>query len=245
MHEQAAQPAGDDGAKLAWLALATGLLPLVVVHACYVISAQAGLVPACIPYVTGCTSISAAGRHGVAFFLFKGAMIPAAVLLAAYWWLARRWLHTLGCADSRAVRTLVVLGVISAACLVLYVVYLGSKGDFYNLMRRFGVNVHLSFGALAQMLLVRELLRAPGVAVPRWVVRAQAGLLALLLALGLASIPLGNFVADKDRAMNVIEWWFAALTSGWYLLGAAAWQASGFHARFGTQNRAGARRGRA
>ncbi len=226
--------AADDGARLAWLALAAGLLPPVVVHACYLISAQAGLVPACIPYFTGCTSISAAGRHGVAFFLFKGGMIPAAVLMAAFWWLSRRWLLALGCADSRSVRALVAIGLISAAFLVLYTVYLGSKGDFYNLMRRFGVNVHLSFGALAQMLLVRALLRAPGAAVPRWIVRAQVGLLALLLALGLASIPIGNFVADKDRAMNVIEWWFAALTSGWYLLGAAAWQASGFRARFAT-----------
>jgi hypothetical protein len=160
-------------------------------------------------------------------------MIPAAVLMAAYWVLCRRWLLSLGANDSSAVRAMVALGVISAAFLVLYTVYLGSKGDFYNLMRRYGVNVHLSFGVLAQILLTRELLRLPGTlrsTVPRWIIRNKLVTVGLLLALGLASIPVGNFVPDKDRAENVIEWLFAALMAGYYLLTACAWRATDFRA---------------
>lgn len=238
-----AQDTDNDGVTLAWIALAAGLLPLLVVHACYLLSAGAGLIPGCIPYLTGCTSISAAGRHGTGFFLFKAGMIPAAVLMGTYWWLARRWLLALGHPDDTPTRIIVALGVISAAFLVLYTVYLGSKGDFYNLMRRFGVNVHLSFGALAQMLLVRELARLRPDGPVRRALRAKLMLLAALLTLGLASIPVGHFVADKDRAENVIEWWFAALTSSYYLLSAAAWRATGFRARF--QAGTGARRERA
>lgn len=236
-----AQAAESERMRLAWIALATGLVPILVVHLCYAVSVQAGLIPGCVPYFSGCTSISAAGRHGAGYFLFKGGMIPAATLTAAYWLLCRRWLLALGAPDGAALRALTVLGVVSALFLVLYTVYLGSKGDFYNLMRRYGVTVYLSFGALAQMLLVREFARVPGAAGRyRSVLRAKLALLAGLLALGLASLAAGQVAGDKDRAENVIEWWFAALMSVFYLVSAAAWRASGFSARFAVQ--AGARR---
>jgi hypothetical protein len=222
--------------SLTWIALAAGLLPVLVVHTCYLLSVQAGLVPGCIPYVSGCTSISAAGRYGAAYFIFKGGMIPAAVAMAAYWVLCRRWLLSLGSGNTAAAKAMVILGVVSAAFLVLYAVYLGSKGDFYNLMRRYGVKFHLSFGVLAQILLVRELTRLPAAlrtAIPRWIVRGKLLTVGALLALGLASIPVGNFMPDKDRAENVIEWLFAALMAGYYLLTAAAWRATDFRAMLG------------
>ena len=219
---------------LAWLALAAGLLPFIVVQLCYVLSAQAGYIPTCIPYLSGCTSISAAGRHGAAFFIFKAGMIPAAVLMAAYWVLCRKWLISRGSGDALAVRAMLILGVVSAAFLVLYVVYLGSPGDFYNLMRRYGVNVHLSFGVLAQIILTREVMRlAPGT-VPRRIVHGKLVLVSTLLALGLASIPVGNFMPDKDHAENVIEWIFAAVMAGYYALTACAWQATDFRVCFAT-----------
>jgi hypothetical protein len=226
--------ADPNGMRLAWLALATGILPFVVVQACYLLSAQAGHVPACVPYLAGCTSISSAGRHGAAYFLFKAGMIPAAALMAAYWLLCRKWLLSLGAADTAATRLMVGLGSISAAFLVLYTVYLGSPGDFYNLMRRYGVNVHLSFGVLAQIVLTRELMRLshPGLT-PR-IMRSKFVLVGLLLGLGLLSIPINNFVADKGRAMNVIEWNFAAVMAGYYVLSAWAWRVTGFRATFST-----------
>lgn len=221
--------------RLSGIALAAGLLPIVVVHTCYIISVQGGHIQGCIPYLTGCTSISAAGRYGPAYFLFKGGMIPAAVIMAAYWVLCRRWLLSLGSGDSKAVRAMMTLGVISAAFLVLYAVYLGSTGDFYNLMRRYGVNVHLSFGVLAQILLTRELMRLPEAlrsAVPQWIIRSKLLLVALLLALGLLSIPADNFMPGKNNAVNVIEWIFAGLMAGYYLLTACAWRATNFRTAF-------------
>ncbi len=234
----------DNSMALTWLALAAGLLPVAVVHICYLISVQTGQVPGCVPYLSGCTSISAAGRHGTAFFLFKAGMIPAAVLMAAYWLACRRWLMALGRADTGALRVIVTLGVISALFLVVYTVYLGSKGDFYNLMRRYGVNVHLSFGVLAQMLLVREIARGtPLLRIPRWIVHGKIALLVLLLGLGVASIPAGYLMPDKGRARNVIEWWFAAGMAGYYLLTACAWRVTAYRARLSAET--GARRGNA
>jgi hypothetical protein len=42
--------------------------------------------------------------------------------------------------------------------------------------------------------------------------------------LGLISIPVGEIIADPDdRIINVIEWNFALLLFGWYLLPWLAW----------------------
>jgi len=65
----------------------TGLVPIVAIHSTYLVSALQGHVPWCFPYFESCTSISATGRHGAAYFLFKGTMIPAAMLLMAFWFL--------------------------------------------------------------------------------------------------------------------------------------------------------------
>lgn len=67
------------------LAYAAALLPLFAIHLCYVIAAAAGHVDWCIPYVHSCASISATGRKPAEFFVFKALMLPATVLIAAYW----------------------------------------------------------------------------------------------------------------------------------------------------------------
>ena len=78
-----------------WLPLWTGILPIVAIHATYVVAAIEGYVPWCIPYIDSCTSISATGRNGTAFFLFKATMIPSAVLLYFFWRQASRLLAEL------------------------------------------------------------------------------------------------------------------------------------------------------
>jgi hypothetical protein len=227
--------AGNRTQPVAWIALAAGLLPFAVVHLCYAVSVADGHLPGCVPYLTGCTSISATGRHGWGYFLFKGGMIPAAVLIAAYWAMCREWLLAAGRPDGPLLRALVWLGITSAAFLVLYTVFLGSKGEIYNLMRRFGVTVYFAFGALAQMMLLRELLefrRGNADFIPRWITRTKLLAAGALLTAGLISIPIGNFVPDTDRAENAIEWIFAAIMSGYYVLTWFAWKATGFQARF-------------
>jgi len=222
-----------------WIAVLTALLPFVTVHLCYAVATGAGLLPQCLPYLDGCTSISAAGRYGWSYFLFKAGVIPAAVLLALFWWLCREWLVTLGePAGSRALLAMAWIGTVAAGFLVLYAVFLGSKGETYNLLRRYGVSVYFSFSCLAQLILLSRLRRLavaqPGV-VPAWILRAKTGLAILLLALGLGSIPVSNFVADKDPVENAIEWNFTLLLVSYYLLTWRAWRATGFRLAFGTR----------
>ena len=116
----------------------TGLLPIIAIHGTYLLSAWQGYVPWCFPYFESCTSISATGRHGAAFFLFKGTMIPTAVLLILFWYLASKWLLQLG-DEKAAANTIFVLGMIGALFLIVYVVALGAAGDLLKLQRRIGV----------------------------------------------------------------------------------------------------------
>ncbi len=212
----------------AWVAFTTGVLPILVVNGCYIVSVVGNHIPKCIPYLQGCTSISSAGRYGAAFFLFKSGMIPLALLLAYFWILVRRWLIALGDRQNRELQALVYIGLLGAAFLILYTVFLGTEGDIYSLLRRFGVTVYFSCSYLAQLLLLHRLvtLRDAGkIQLPRSITGGMLTIAIVLLFLGLISIPIGNFlfIDEKKTAMNIIEWNFALLLSGYYLLAWRAW----------------------
>lgn len=220
-----------DPINMAWLALWTGLLPLFVVNMAYLIAVAGDHVPKCITYLQGCTSISAAGRYGWSYFFFKAGMIPAAVLLAAFWFFCRRWLLILGDTDGPMVRAIVFTGFTSAAFLILYSVFLGSQGDFYSLMRRYGVNIYFSFSYLAQLMLLSRLQRlrkAGRLSVPRQILTGKLTLMLAMLFLGLASIPMSDIFTDSRRPRNIIEWIFALLMVSYYFFAWRAWRHTGF-----------------
>ncbi len=219
--------------SLAWLPFALGVLPVVTVSVCYFLSASADLIPACVPFFEGCTTVSSAGRYGVAFILFKAGIIPTAIMLAAFWPLCRRWLLSLGFPDSRGLRVMVWLGIISAVFLVVYAAALGSSGDLYKFMRRSGVTIHFSFSYLAQVLLLNRVwyegAQEGRAKVPRLVARSMLTVSLLMFALGLYSIPVGELIPDPgDVTINIIEWNFALLLCGWYLIPGFAWLCSDF-----------------
>jgi hypothetical protein len=204
---------------VAWLALLTGLLPFCVVNLAYLGSASAGHVPWCFPYLEGCTSISSTGRYGLGYFFFKAGMIPAALVMGAFWIACRKWLLAVGDVDGRTVRVMACLGCISAAFLILYTVFLGSKGDSYHFMRRTGVIIYFSFSYLAQLMLLGRLRRLQAtkrIAVPDYILTGKLTILIGLLVIGLGSIPISNFVVDKRRPENAVEWTYALLMSSYY-----------------------------
>ncbi len=227
------------GTSLALPGAAAALLPFVTVHASYSLSAFTGLIPLCVRYLEGCTSVSSAGRYGAAYFLFKAGMIPSAVLIAVFWWLCRRWLLTLGDEDSRAARIMVAVGIVAALFLVLYTVFLGNRGDFYNLMRRFGVTVFFGASYLAQLLLISRLatLDPSDRRLPAGLVKILKAIALALLVAGLSSIPIMHLMPvdwrpDKHRFQNIIEWNFCLLLVANYALVAWAWHYSRFRAGF-------------
>jgi len=190
------------------------VVPILGIHAAFLLSSSHQVIPSCLPYLQGCTSISAAGRQPPGSFAFKASMLPVAGLSLVFWALCGSWLQAIGDRARGQGIAIGALGIVGALFLVLYVTFLGSSGEFYGLMRRYGTTVYFSFTYLAQLLVVGRLMaiqqqRATGFA--PWIVKAMAALAAIALLAGLATIPLRNFVEDDDALENILEWNVALL----------------------------------
>jgi hypothetical protein len=200
------------------------LLPFLVTHLALLLSINAGRVEACIPYLEGCTSISRAARHDLANDLFRYVMLPVALLhlynwLAARHWLARRHPH------SRAGMTLFPLGLTAALALAVYVYALGSEGELYRFMRRFGITFYFAASYLAQLAFVKRLgeIERPA----RIEQRAMLAIGLMLLGMGVGNVVVGAAIENdalKDRIENILEWNLALLMTFWFLLQARLWR---------------------
>lgn len=194
-----------DFRRLSWrLALITGVLPIIAVNLAYVVAATTGSVPVCLPYLEGCTSISSTGRVFPSVWIFKPLMIASGITMAWFFVVADRQTSR---PDAR-LALLTSCGLAGTLALLMYIVFLGSEGPTYRLLRRYGVSLYFGFVFLGQLLLARRFARGP--ADPRGA-RLMLAICGCLLALGLISIPISNFVADKDIIENIIEWNFALI----------------------------------
>jgi hypothetical protein len=210
--------------RLWLLPLAIALLPFGATHVALLWSIDAGHVPSCVPYLSGCTSISRAARHGVANDLFQAVMLPVALLHAANWIVARRWFAAVHPARGAAA-SLVPLGLVAALALAVYAGALGTEGDLYRWMRRFGITFYFACSYLAQLVFVHRLgqvERPAGIEQ-----RAMLGIGLVLLAMGIGSVAASAAVQDddlKDAVENVLEWNLALLMTLWFLLQARLWR---------------------
>lgn len=204
-----------------WFAWLTVAVPIIAVSVAYLVSASQGWVEWCVPFWDGCTSISRAGRTGLANLLFKGLMLPHAAQLMMFWGLTWLWLRVLRPEAAKRNAAVLALGVIAALFLVLYATFLGADGATYQWLRRYGINVYFSFSVLAQMLVIALLAPVPRLSAR--LRRIMLGFAASLLVLGLASLPLQYLAEDVNRAMNALEWTYALLMTLFYALIATAW----------------------
>lgn len=218
--------------KLQHLPLWTGLLPLAGVSASYLVAASLGHVELCFPFVSGCTSISSAGRAAPESFLFRATVIPSAVLLYFYWHLNFCWLRAAGDTQTRPARILPYLGFFAAVFLVVYASVLGAIDEIYALQRRLGVTVYFSATLIAQLLFTQRLAtlrKQSHLAGPGWVVTVKQWLCILMTLTGLLVIP--KYVAGWDTD-NFVEWNFALLTNLFYVASYFLWRDSGFKAAY-------------
>lgn len=211
-----------------WLALAAGLIPFLTIHTTFVVSVLEGYVSACIPYWDSCTSISRTGRNGTAYFIFKGAMLPAGLLGILFWWLNGLWLRQLGI-HTAGVAWIPWLGLIACLSLIAYTLALGHAGDGFNLVRRTGVVLYFSLTFIAQLLISGALRHHPA-----W---SETGsrllkLCQLTLAVGILSVILDGVAPQfYDQRDNAFEWVLALLINLHALWLAMLWRRSRFRAR--------------
>jgi hypothetical protein len=223
------------------LPLITGFAPIFAVHVSYLIGIRAGILPACIPYIEGCISISATGRYPPASFLFKSVMMPEAILMAVYWLFSVAWLRSLSRTADRSDKvgtSIAVFGVAGAFFLVVYVTFLGTQGPVYDFMRRYGVYLYFLFTVVAQLILISKVmsvssgLRIRGVVA---ITKIQLAIALIPFALGILNLVLKAVLEDADAAENIIEWIFALLMQSYFLLSYFSWRATGFDASFSVE----------
>jgi len=222
---------------------AAAFMPVVAVLAAYQLNIHAGdaLEPrfVCNPYWDGCVSISRAARSGPGLHLFRALMMPCAVLLFFGWYFVREWLAALDAASSRSAHALFTLGAAGAAFLVVYVAWLGTDGDLYRWLRRYGVIFYFAGTGLAQLLLlrllwpIRKMLASGRLRGPVIVLMV---LVSMQWAMGVLSLAKALFLDNPDlvdRIENVIEWLFALPMTLAFVPIAMMLGRTGFQLRYG------------
>ena len=133
-----------------WIALLAGVLPILAAHLAWLLNLSAtALAPefVCNPYLDGCVSISRAARSGPGLWLFRGLMLPSAILLLLTWLALRAELAALGTAPPRRPAAMAALGVVGAVFLVFYVTALGHVIEWW-----YALAMSLAFVAAAWLL---------------------------------------------------------------------------------------------
>jgi hypothetical protein len=221
------------------LALLASLLPCAAALLAWGIATQQGLIPACFPFTDGCTSISRAGRHGLANHVFRSLMMPAAVLQAITWVLVAAWLGAAMRQSNlprRGLRLVAPLGLVAGVALITYSSFLGVDGPAYRFLRQYGTVLYFGLTCINMLLAggaLQRLHAAGSLTLPSWQRYALPGLSVALVSLGLgnAIVAAAFGAAVKDRIENVTEWWgalifvlaFAALAWLWWREG-LRWQ---------------------
>lgn len=222
--------------NLRLIALLAALLPFAAVHLTWLVAASHGHVDWCNPYLDSCTSISATGRQPPASYLFRATMLPAAVVLALYWWCNYAWLRALQGADGRIrrLRWMLWLGLLASVGLILYVTVLGEAGDAWRFQRRAGTVLFFSFTFLAQLLFAAELRRGHRrVAGISGLAASMYGVCCLLLALGLLTVVLQAWDGVLyDSVEDAFEWILSLLLQTNFLLGYLVWRRAGWRLQF-------------
>jgi len=192
------------------LPLIAALAPFVGINAAYWIGANNDVLPSCIPYLDGCTSISSTGRYPPGDRLFRAILLPQATLLAFTWYFAVLWLKSLK-PLTKAGPMILVSGIVGAVALVLYVSYLASNDPFYEVMKTYGVYLYFGGTAFAQLALSLSLDRSP-------MQRAMVWVTVTPWALGIINFAQKAILGSLNSNENRIEWIASLLMQVWFVL---------------------------
>lgn len=220
------------------LAALAAALPCAAALGAWGIATAQGLIPACLPFVDGCTSISRAGRHGLANHVFRALMMPAAVVQVMAWWVVAQWLRRMAppALPLRGLAWILPLGLVAGVALIVYTAFLGVDGPAYRFLRRYGTVAYFGFTCINLLIAggaIERSCHAGRLHLAAWQRRAFVVLAVTLVALGLCNAVLAAWLGEpaKDRIENLTEWWgalifvlaFAALAAMWWREG-LRWQ---------------------
>jgi len=213
------------------LALLAAVLPLLTINASYWLAVYMEHLPACMTYISGCTSVSSTGRMAPESLLFRAGMIPTAIVLVLVWHRNSVFLEQSSQFESRIV-SLRLLAIVAAASLMLYALTLGFTGDFYRSLRRTGINGFALCNYSAQLLFIvyYRRLRVPD----------TAGILRLLIAVCVA-LPVMAVFGEVVKAFggpshpvnNMLAWNAFVVLSVYFAAIAWLWRRHNFTVEYG------------
>ncbi len=211
------------------VALGCTLLPFLAIHASWLMSSALGYIEWGFPYVDGSTSISRAARRGDTVFLFRILMMPYAVLLALYWLLVRAWFKNQVGDWVWKQRAMFASGILGASTLLVYVNFLGTSGEVYQFLRRFGVIFYFAGSGIAEILFADRLLDLGKSSALAWqAAKWKLSILGVMLLLAVLQALLPFFLVERDSVNNIIEWNFALLLHLLFLVSYWLWRKTDF-----------------
>lgn len=197
------------------LSLSVAILPLLTFNVCYLIAATLQHVPACIPYLEGCTSVSSTGRVAPEGLLFRIGMFASAIVYLLLWQGVTQSLRANG-VKSLAIGMLRVCSAVAVLSLLVYALTIGLQEPAYRVLRRFGINGFALGNFLAQLafvLLYRPLRTAAGNGCFTWLV----GLCIALPLIGIAAALLKLLGLPGRAVDNIAAWNGSLLVAAYYV----------------------------
>ena len=211
---------------LAALPYWAAILPLATITTTYVVAASVDHVATCVPYLSGCTSVSSTGRMAPARLIFRAGLLPAAVALILFWHRCAMFLELNGDASAR-VPALKLVGVVLALSLVLYALTLGFEDGMYPRLRRIGMSGFAIGTFVAELLFIfayKPLRRSDTSRIWMWLVV----LCAALPTLDLVSEAIKWAGVEGNSPDHFATWNAFIVASAFYLLVGLTWRRHGF-----------------
>ena len=212
------------------LPLWAAVVPLVTINVCYLVGVALEHLPACIPYLSGCTSVSSAGRIAPESLLFKAGMLSSAVVLALLWHRCATFLRLGGQTRLRLI-PLRFFGSLAVFFLVLYAVTLGMKEDEYRILRRIGIDGFALSSLLAQVSFI-VLYRPMRIDTTQTLTRWLIVLCVALPLLGIAAEVAKWLGVPRHPANNTVAWNAFVAASAYYAVLGRIWRHHGFASEF-------------
>jgi hypothetical protein len=219
------------------LPVIAGLLPAIATIVAFLISVRLGLIPSCNPFFDGCVSISRTARYDLANLIFRALVLPGATLQALTWIACAQWLRCLDRSGKKTPIAVSILGAFAGGFFVLYGAFLGSEGETYQWLRRYGINFYFGFTYLCMLLVsaqVFQLARGGWIRLRWHLDRGLAVLCLLVMVFGLTNLFSKMLIADLqlvDRLENVLEWIAASIFTLFFAVLALLWNHTCFRLR--------------
>ena len=205
------------------LPLSLGILAIISANLAFIISVNGGFIETCFPYLEGCASISKSARNGLSTILFKLTVLPVMTLLSIYWLISYHYIKNLTGIKALHNNLMLIMGIIGSLFGILYTAFLGSEGEIYQLLRRFGIYFFFLGSYSAQAIEVVQLSNT--IKIKHF--KPLKGMKFLILLIGLIiliSTPFYGFIENDDWLENVLEWNITFLICSYFILSAFLWR---------------------